>query len=103
MALLAYIIFWIPLIAGTHKTSPFVKFHANQGTVLAIFMFIYYIVVGILFAILTVALWRIWAVLSILSTLLYLAPLALVVIGIINASGGKYKPLPIVGKFNIIK
>ena len=34
MAILSYIIFFIPLITGDHKKSPFVKFHVNQGTLL---------------------------------------------------------------------
>ncbi len=39
MSVVAYILFFIPLIAGTYKTSPYTKFHTNQGTVLAIIAF----------------------------------------------------------------
>jgi uncharacterized membrane protein len=108
MAILAYILFFIPLLAGAHKTSPFVKFHTNQGTVLFIAAVIFGIVVGILSAILTAILWRTFAwgllgVIHIIISLLWLAPLALCIIGIINAANKQKKPLPVIGKFTIIK
>ena len=99
MAILAYIIFFIPLLAGTHKTSPFVKFHTNQGIIAAIFSVGLSIVLGILSGIL---LFIVPFLVTILS-LLYFAPLVLVIIGIINASKGEMKPLPIIGKFTILK
>ena len=52
MAILAYILFFVPLLAGAHKTSPFVKFHTNQGTVL----FLAAAVWGIAYSILSVIL-----------------------------------------------
>ena len=36
MAIIAYVLFFVPLITGDYKKSPFVKFHTNQGTLLAI-------------------------------------------------------------------
>jgi hypothetical protein len=48
-----------------------------------------------------------WGTYNLLSTLfntLWLAPIALLVLGIINASNGTTKPLPIIGeKFTLIK
>jgi len=103
MAILSYIIFWIPLIAGAHKTSPFVKFHCNQGTVMAICSAALYIVGSILNAILAIALWRVWAIVSFIFTLIYLIPLVFIILGIVNVSKGEMKPLPVIGKFTIIK
>ena len=31
MAIVAYILFFVPLITGDHLKSPFVQFHTNQG------------------------------------------------------------------------
>ena len=112
MAILAYIIFFVPLIAGTHKTSPYVKFHTNQGTVLAIFSFACSIVLGIISGILTAiltasfALGALAAVLGLFSLLWFaygIFVFVLVIMGIVNASGGKMKPLPLIGKYTIIK
>jgi len=116
MAILAYILFFVPLIAGAHKTSPFVKFHTNQGTVLFIAVVIFEIIVGIVSGILSamfitsavtlsgaVTGLGVYGVLSTILTLLGLIPLILVILGIVNAATGKMKPLPVIGKFTIIK
>ena len=101
MAILAYIIFFIPLIAGTYKTSPFVKFHTNQAIILVIFNFCFTILVYVLMAIL------IFTPLAFLAAILWLllfGPLVLVIIGIVNAAGGKFAKLPLIGGlFTILK
>jgi uncharacterized membrane protein len=86
MAVIAYIVFFIPLLTDA-KNDPFVKYHVKQGLVL----FIGYIIemfVG------TVPVFG-W----IISPLLGILLLILLIIGIINAVNGKEKPLPIVGDF----
>jgi len=108
MAILAYILFFIPLLAGTHKTSPFVKFHTNQGIVLVIFYVGYAIISGILTAILTAVLiasgaYGLLALIGTVLGLLWFVPLILCIIGIVNAATAKMKPLPIIGKFTILK
>ena len=108
MAVLAYILFFIPLIAGTHKTSPFVKYHTNQGIVLVIFYIAFGIITGILSAIIagiaaaTFA-FGLLVTIPIIIGLLWIFPLILVIIGIVNAATGKMKPVPLVGKFTILK
>lgn len=87
MAILAYIIFFIPLLTEAKK-DPFVKYHVKQGLV----VFIVWIAVGIIGSILP---WQ----LSIIDRLLGLAVFVLMVIGIMNASKGEEKPLPVIGKF----
>ena len=113
MAWLSYILFFIPLLTGAHKTSPFVRFHANQGTVLFIASAALSIVFGILSSIITailtasIATWGaaltiasifgfIWLALGIVVTIF-------AVVGIINAVNGRMKPLPVIGKIKIIK
>jgi len=101
MAILAYIIFFVPLIAGTYKTSPFVKFHTNQGTLLFICNCAFMVLMSILIFILAITP---LGFLSFLLTFLYFAPLVFVIIGIINAAGGKFVKLPLIGGlFTILK
>ena len=109
MAIVAYFIFFIPLIVGAHKTSPFVRYHTNQGTILFIFYAAWGVVYGILVTIFSALLFAslsaliLWGVLSTIFGFLWLVPVALLVLGVVNAAGGKCKPLPIIGNFTIIK
>ena len=89
MGLLAYILFFIPLLAA--KDSPFARYHANQGLVL----FLCGLISSVLW-IIPILGWIIAPILSIVITVL-------AVIGIINALNGKAKELPIIGKFKILK
>jgi uncharacterized membrane protein len=113
MAVLAYILFFVPLITGAHKNSPYVRYHTNQGTVL----FLTAVGWGILYAILTAvitamlfnpATWTysglgLTGVITMILGLLWLIPAALCVLGIVHAATGKTKPLPVIGRFNIVK
>ena len=109
MAVLAYILFFIPLLTGAHKTSPFVKYHTNQGTILFIFAVVWGIVENIVLAILRVIFWNgltwgIYGLLSVVLNILWIAPTVLLIIGIVNAVQGQTKPLPVIGdKVTIIK
>lgn len=109
MGILAYILFFVPLLAGAHKTSPFVKYHTNQGTVLALFAVALGIVQAILQAILTAILlnswnsWGVWSLLTTILSLLWIVPAIFCVLGIINASKGEMKPLPVIGGITILK
>ena len=89
MGLLAYILFFIPLLAA--NDSPFARYHANQGLVL----FLCGLISSVLW-IIPILGWIIAPILSIVITVL-------AVIGIINALNGKAKELPIIGKFKILK
>jgi len=104
MAVVAYLLFFIPLLAGAHKKSPFVKFHTNQGTVL----FLFSVPLWFATAIVTTILFRMSSgipaiVFGLLTPLFTILILVLLVIGIINAASGKMKPLPLIGKITIIK
>jgi uncharacterized membrane protein len=104
MAILAYILFFIPLLTGDHKTSPFVKYHTNQAIVLwlaAIAVFIAFTVLISIFAF--VLPWALWRIIRIIFYLIRYAPLVLGILGIINAANGQMKPLPLIGKFTILK
>lgn len=113
MAWLSYLLFFIPLLTGAHKTSPFVKFHANQGTVLFLASLALSIVFGILSAILTavltasIATWgaalTIASIFSFVWLALGIVIVIFMVVGILNAVNGRMKPLPVIGRFTIIK
>ena len=94
MAVVAYILFFVPLLTGDHNKSPFVKYHTNQGTVLFLFSVGGWIVSSIL-AIIIIGIF--------LGIVVSIVSLIFLVIGIINAVNGRMKPLPLIGKFTIIK
>lgn len=101
MAVLAYIIFLIPLFAA--KESPFARYHTNQGLVLALASVALSIVYSILTTILIAISWRLGLAASAVLWLVFLLPLILMIIGIVNAAGGRMKPLPIIGGIKILK
>lgn len=101
-SILSYIgILWlIPLLV--EKNDKVVRFHVNQGIVLFIFDIIGSIAVGILSAI--------FVFIPVISFLVVvIAPLfgilcfILMIIGIVNAANKSEKPLPIIGKFQVLK
>jgi uncharacterized membrane protein len=91
MAILAYIIFFIPLIAA--RESRFAMFHANQGLVL----FLAAVVINIVGGIIPFIGW------FLILPFGWIAVLVFAIIGIINASKGETKPLPLIGGISIIK
>lgn len=89
LAIVAYIIFFIPLLTEAKK-DPFVIYHVKQGLAL--------LISWVIVMILNMALWRIpffgWN----LGWLLQIGLLILLIIGILNAANGEKKPLPIIGQ-----
>ncbi len=94
--ILAYILFFIPLLAA--KDSPFAKYHANQGLALFLTMIVSLTALTILSFIPFIGF-----VFSLLHVLVYLGFLVLVVLGIVNAAAGKCVPLPVIGGIKLIK
>ncbi|HHX86591.1 MAG TPA: hypothetical protein GX693_00250 [Firmicutes bacterium] len=90
MAGLAYIIFFLPLVAC--PDSPFGRFHANQGLLLLILAVAGNIILTFL-PLINLILWPIFS----------LFILVLIIIGLVNGLGGKAKQLPLIGKFRLIK
>lgn len=85
MAILAWVIFFLPLLTDA-KDSQFAKFHANQSLLVVLL----YIVAGVT---------------SFLFIGFLLYPVAMVfwIMGIISASQGEMKRLPLIGNIDIIK
>jgi len=90
MAILAYIIFLIPLLAA--KDSKFAMYHANQGLVLFLLALAVNVVGGIIPFIG-------WFIILPLGNLLVVV---LAILGIINAAKGETKPLPLIGGFKLL-
>lgn len=85
MAVVAYIIFFIPLLTDA-KNDPFVRYHVRQGFVLFL--------CGVGNMILSSI-----PVIGMLSIVVGIVLLVLFIMGIMNAVGGKEVELPIVGKY----
>jgi len=94
MAVIAYILFFIPLLTGDHNKSPFVMYHTNQGLVLFLFSVGGSLVSSIL---------MILIIGFLLMFVVGIASLVFCIIGIMNVLNGKMKPLPLIGKFTILK
>lgn len=96
LAIVGYIfpiLFFIPLVTDA-KNSPFAKFHANQQLDLLLFEVVGYIASTILtFILIGFLLWFV----------VIIGGLVFMIMGIINASKGEMKPLPLIGGINIIK
>lgn len=88
MAVLAYIIFFLPLLTDA-KNDPFVKFHVKQGLVLLITE-VAISVVGTIVPLLG------WFIILPVGSLLVLV---LWVVGVVHAINGVEKELPLVGSF----
>ena len=86
MAVLAYILFFIPLLTDA-KNDPFVKFHVKQGLTLFLACLASAIIVR-----LPVIGWILMAPLNIFLFVLW-------VLGVLNALGGKQKHLPLIGQY----
>lgn len=87
---LAYIIFFLPLIAC--PDSPFGRFHANQ----ALLLWILGAGGSIILTIIPIIGW-------IILPLFGIFVFVLAIMGLINGLNGKAKELPLIGKFRLIK
>lgn len=95
MSALAYlwILFFLPLVVC--PDSKFGRYHANQGLVLLLTTIVAN-VIGVILSLIPVVGW-------ILQLVLNVAMVVLMILGIVNACNGETKPLPIIGKFTLIK
>jgi uncharacterized membrane protein len=91
MGILAYILFLIPILAA--RNSKFAMYHANQGLVL----FLTALLVNVVGGIIPLLGW------FVILPLGNLCVLILAIIGIINAAQKQVKPLPVLGKIELIK
>jgi uncharacterized membrane protein len=111
--ILAYILFLIPLLAAP-KNSKFSRYHTNQGLSFFIFWLVIVIVLNIVQAIVVAAAFRgtAWlygygwgglAIFGIIGTVVGILFTIIGIVGIVHAAKGEKKPLPLLGKINILK
>lgn len=114
LSALSYIgIMWIVgLIFGRNDDK--VRFHINQGIILTIFEFIFRLILFILHAAVNIFLIIPFSMVPLLSapgviinkalTFIYWGLMSVfILIGVVNALAGRQKPLPIIGKFSVLK
>ena len=89
MAVIAYILFFVPLLTGDAKKDSFVKYHVKQGLVL----FLLAVLIQVVGMIIPFYFWYT------INQLLGLCVLVLLILGIVNVVNGKEVPLPVIGKF----
>ncbi|MEW9698731.1 DUF4870 domain-containing protein [Paenibacillus sp. SI8] len=90
MGIVAYILFFIPLLAA--KDSKYAMYHANQGLTL----FLAAVIVNVVLGMIPIIGW-------ILLPLANLAIVILAILGIVTAAQGKVKPLPLIGAYTLLK
>ena len=95
MAVLAYFLFFLPLLTDAKKDA-FVRFHVRQSLGLLITFFALRMVTIFLISPLFYILGALFG-LVLMATNLFL--LVLFVMGVMNASKGEKKPLPVIGEF----
>lgn len=93
MAIVAYLIFFLPLLTGAKK-DPFVKYHVRQGLGLLVAFFALSLVQIVLIS-------PIFGIFlsDLVNWVVKLFLFAFMVLGIMNAIKGEEKPLPIIGKW----
>lgn len=91
------ILFFIPLMQDETKNDEFTRFHANQQALLLIVLAGLYVAQHVLYMIFFLG----WLAMPII-VLLQIGVLVLVVLGVINAVGGKMKELPLIGGFKVL-
>ena len=94
IGILGYIIpilFFLPAVMEELKNNEFAKFHANQQLALLI----YWAIVGIMSNIIPILGW-------IIGFFGFLLGVAIVLIGIVNASNGHKKKLPLIGGMSLL-
>lgn len=92
MAVIAYILFFVPLLTGDAKKDAFVKYHVKQGLVL----FILAVLINVIDRLIP---YYLWFTFGWVFSLFSLCLLVLLIVGIVNAVNGKQAPLPVIGRF----
>ena len=107
-AMAAYLLFCVPLF--TAPNSRFGRFHANQGLILNILMVLVGALHGIFSAVLKQTVTNYWyiyqrthPIVHVIFGILWLGTVGLMALGMMNASKGTYKQLPVIGKFTLLK
>ena len=107
MAVLSYIS-WLVLVPLIGSKSPFARFHANQGLVLAIAEIVWNVVLGIVRTVLyalfgAIHLGFIATIIVAVLRLVNLVFFIVSIIGIVDAASGRARKFPLIGNFTLIQ
>lgn len=91
MAILAYVIFFMPLLLGHAKKDGFIKFHVQQGEVL-------FVIIASTAFFDYIKPWY-WGLVDFLINFLYFIFFVYMILGIFNVIKEKKTPLPYIGKY----
>lgn len=94
MAVIAYILFFIPLLTEDKK-DPFVRYHVRQGLALFALAIVIFLFNGMIYNIFPLSMWYFA---RLISWLLNIAVLVFFILGVKNALSHKEEPLPLIGK-----
>lgn len=104
ISILCYIGILVLFPLFLRKDSPFTRFHCNQGLILLCVEVLFYTLQTALnFLLGLVGLWFLKIPVNFVFAVLSILCLTLLVIGVMNASGGRAKELPIIGKIRLIR
>jgi len=92
VAVIAYLIFFLPMIVA--KDSKFAMYHANQSLVLFLFALGLNIILSVMFY---------TPIAMMLSPIIGITLIIFAIIGMVNASNGEMKELPLIGGIKILK
>lgn len=93
-AAVAYILFFVPLLIESARKDVFVKYHVRQG----LGLFIAFFLVRLATIMLLAMLFFFAGFLSlVLTPIINIFLLVILVVGIVNASRGEKRPLPVIG------
>ena len=101
IAVISYVS-WLCLIPIIKGTTPYTKFHANQGLTLAVLGTGVSIVLGLL-RLLLGGIFPLGTIVRILSFIVRAILALYMILGIVNAVNDKAKELPFIGKINLLK
>ena len=91
----------IPIFMG--RDSRFARFHINQGLLMIISLFAIAAVISILSEIfLSVSIW-LYSLIILLWIAWWIALVTMMIIGLVNAAGGRMKQLPGIGRLRLLK
>ncbi len=95
-AVVAYFLFFIPMLVAEAKKNDFVRFHIRQG----LGLFITFFALRLLTLVILQPLFAVFGLLSLLLVpIINILLLILLIVGIINAASGERKSLPVVGQW----
>ena len=98
MAILAYISWLVLIPLLLVKNSRYVRYHCNQGLILAIIEIICWVVLGVLDGLPLIG----W-IFKLANGLLGIVFLIFSIIGIVNVVNGRAKELPVIGNLRVLR